>query len=98
MPLMSAATSPAALAFDVEDGDLGAGRRQHPRGRGAEAGAPAGDEGRLSTNIHDQLACAVDGSRLRQRQERPATMTCGGGGRRKVLRPKRRDAQVPRAG
>ena len=47
------------LGVDVEEGNLGAGSGQHARRRGAEAGAPAGDERRMSTNIHDQLAFAV---------------------------------------
>ena len=46
------------FGVDVEDRDLGAGLGQHPRRRGSEAGASTRDEGRVSTNIHDQLACA----------------------------------------
>ena len=47
------------FGVDVEEGNLGAGGGQHARRGGAEAGAPAGDERCVSTNIHDQLACAV---------------------------------------
>ena len=62
------------FGIDVENGDLRAGRGQHARRGGAEPGAPAGDESRLSTNIHDQLACAVRILNL------PATMTLADGG------------------
>ena len=47
------------FGVQVQQGNLGAGGGQHARGGGAEAGAPAGDERCVSTNIHDQLACAV---------------------------------------
>ena len=71
---MSIATSAAASGIDVENGDLRAGRGQHARRGGAEPGASAGNESRVSTNIHDQLPCAA------AMLDRPATMTLADGG------------------
>src|SRR5262249_35661950 len=72
------------LGVDVENGDFRAGGGQHARRGGAESGAPPGDESRLSTNIHDQLACAVaprpDPLRLAGEEREGATMTLADGG------------------
>ena len=72
--MMPRSPSASGSSVHIEDGNLGAGRGQHARGGGAEAGAPAGDEGRVSTYVHGQLACAVGILKP------PATMTFGGGG------------------
>ena len=56
------------LIVDVEDGDFGAGFRQHACGRGSEAGATACDECRLSANIHVQLTYLVWWQWLRGRR------------------------------
>ena len=52
MPPISVATSRGGLGVDVEHRDLGAGRRERARGRGAEAGGAAGDDGGLSLDVH----------------------------------------------
>src|SRR4029079_14923627 len=73
-PLISAATSAAALVLTSRMATLAPAAARMRAVAGPEPGAPAarearrgasgppppaGDESRLSTNIHDQLACAV---------------------------------------
>ena len=54
-----AGDSLGGIHVDVEQRNLGAGRRQLLGGGGAEARAPAGDESGMSVWIHDQAFCSV---------------------------------------
>ena len=62
----------SGLLVDVEDRHLGAGFRQHARGRGAKPRCASGYDRGMSSNVHGRFVRSLD--------YRVVVMTWGGGG------------------